>query len=441
MTLSKGGRKRGRISPEDAVRRAIQRIPKGSTRTKMEVFRLALQHMNRGEEAINTGTRTVLGGALKTLHDNRAQGWHRVVGSDGSLLAGTKSESLQLRLLQAEGARPRASDTLESWLGRCGAKYVGCYKPSGSQGRLVLAVGALNDESSDAGKVVKSWDKTSSRTFLEPLRSRADILHRRRLSGGKHFWLPGETAPVAPAFEANSKKEDVPKLGSYPTKRLADGIKSKFGSSDIAARLGKSGLVVLRGLLPADLCEALLEKASKTSFEETIHLHGEAGQVGRYSFCSKPPQVIKSLQKHLYHQLVEQNPELGKVYGKSLKTLEDHCRKAGQKRSSVIFLSYGEGGENLAHQDPYGRVFFPYQAMLTLSKRGRDFRGGEFFVKSMNTGEKTEVATDQGDVTLFAANKFAINGRDFKHGVAPVLPGKGGSCKRFAVGIPFNLRQ
>eukprot|EP00913_Durusdinium_trenchii_P000411 g377.t1 len=129
--------------------------------------------------------------------------------------------------------------------------------------------------------------------------------------------------------------------------------------------------------------------------------------------------------------------------------LERRCAEAGQKRCATIFLAFGEGGLNLAHQDkpvvvwqgrvccedPYGKLFFPYQAMLMLSRRGKDFNGGEFFVKNMKTGKVAQVAADQGDVTLFAANSAAVRGADFKHGVREV---KG---ERFSVGIVFNRRK
>ena len=69
--------------------------------------------------------------------------------------------------------------------------------------------------------------------------------------------------------------------------------------------------------------------------------------------------------------------------------------------------------------------------MLVLT--GQDFNGGEFFIKRMNSGQAgtlwskvlmvgrgtdkvVEVASTEGDLILFAANKAAVHGTDFKHG-------------------------
>ena len=95
----------------------------------------------------------------------------------------------------------------------------------------------------------------------------------------------------------------------------------------------------------------------------------------------------------------------------------------------------------MAHQDPFCTLFFPYQAVLMLSRRGKDFNGGEFFVKNLKTGKATDVAADEGDLTLFAANSAAVSGADFKDGVRPLKATSRGRPERFSVGVVFNLRK
>ncbi|CAK0864984.1 unnamed protein product, partial [Prorocentrum cordatum] len=86
-----------------AVAAAVAAIPSGRTRTKMEVFRSALELMGRGDEAIGTGTRTGLAGA-------RCAGWHRVVASDGGFWESRAAAHAQLRALRREGARPQLGE-------------------------------------------------------------------------------------------------------------------------------------------------------------------------------------------------------------------------------------------------------------------------------------------------------------------------------------------
>jgi len=197
----------------------------------------------------------------------------------------------------------------------------------------------------------------------------------------------------------------------------------------------------MRAVFTPPQCAHLLRYAREASFTDVTHLDGEGGICGRYEFCKQTPQAVEALRRALYKRIVDVCPDIGKAHGQDLESLEKRSRAAGQKRSANIFLAYGEGGFNLAHQDPYGTVFFPYQAMLMLSRRGKDFNGGEFFVKNATTGKREQVPADEGDVTLFAANKHAVNGTDFKHGVLPLKRASTGRCERFSVGIVFNLRK
>lgn len=410
-----------------AVADVVGSIPVGRTRTKMEVFKEALQKLHRGDEAVNTGIRTILARALKLLAKDRRTGWHRVVGSDGAFWACTKAQpQAQLRDLRAEGARPNKGEPPSAWAARIGAKFVGCYKPSKRR--------CLCMQAEDADELARH-----DPTALEPLQDDEELQTRRRLSGYKLFWKPGEEVPSPPAFKVDPERLEG--SGVQPGEcfeRVQHAL-----DEDKLEELRKHGIVNLKGVVTPQECAFLLQFAATTKFVELRNLDGRGGQCGHYGFCSEDPDLVKSIRAALFSQLtaaeglVEPNS-----YGKSLEELEAKCHAAGQRRSACIFLGYGEGGLNYTHQDSYGRVSFPYQATVMLSRRNIDFTGGAFYIKNPATNERIEIESDEGDVTVFAANKLASasGGVDFKHGTSPVHATAEGKCERFSVGIVFNLR-
>ncbi|CAE7562286.1 unnamed protein product [Symbiodinium natans] len=421
-----------------AIVAVLRGIPKGETRTKMEVFRKVLQELDRGDEGIDTGIRAQLGSQLIAVVNKRVRGWHRVVSSDGGLWDAKE----QLALLQAEGARPRPGEAVRRWAKRCKATLVGTYRAS--SGRVALA---RHDPRVD------KWRPEE----VEPLRNKAVLKERLVLSGGKLFHHPDMHKPQPPAFCCKTMSRAKPcRTLTAALKRVRPRLQHALANAQFA-ELTRKGAVCIRNVLQSQECSQLLHFAAGANFSDVRRLDGEAGRGGAYHFCDgSAPLLVEAIRTSLYESILAHSPSLAQRYGRTLADLEKRCRAAGQlqakllflgpsllllcqpvlrRRCATIFLAFGEGGVNLAHQDPYGSLFFPYQAVLMLSRRGQDFNGGEFFVKNMKSGQVVEVAASEGDVTVFAANSAAVQGSDFKHGVREV------HGNRFSVGIVFNLRK
>jgi hypothetical protein len=102
-------------------------------------------------------------------------------------------------------------------------------------------------------------------------------------------------------------------------------------------------------------------------------------------------------------------------------------------------LRYGPGGYNTLHQDLYGDIYFPFQAVVFL---GEDYTGGEFVLTQQvpRAQSKAQVLQPaQGDVLIFTTRFRPQQGSkgyyrvNVKHGVSPVHTGE-----RHTLGIIFH---
>ena len=130
-------------------------------------------------------------------------------------------------------------------------------------------------------------------------------------------------------------------------------------------------------------------------------------------------------------------------FPETLEAFWRRCRSEGQRRSSSILICYGEGGINHPHRDIYGKVWFPFQALLMLSKRGRDFEGGEFVLHDEVDGAApVGIPVSEGDVVAFVSRERIQSSRrrplriGVRHGMRTVVRGN-----RYGLGIVFHLAE
>ena len=115
---------------------------------------------------------------------------------------------------------------------------------------------------------------------------------------------------------------------------------------------------------------------------------------------------------------------------------------AGQERPTPLILRYGAGDWNALHQDLYGDVFFPFQALTVLSEPGADYEGGEFVLLEQRPRAQSRahvITPPRGAFVLFPTRERPNAGKrghhrvGLRHGVSTVTRGR-----RTALGIIFH---
>ena len=157
----------------------------------------------------------------------------------------------------------------------------------------------------------------------------------------------------------------------------------------IGASLDRDGFVVTAPLLDGEQCAALagLYDADAARFRATITMARQGFGRGEYKYFARPlPDLVVSLRHMLYQRLAPvanawalrlNQPADWPAHHEELVT---RCAAAGQTRPTPLLLRYGPGDYNCLHQDLYGVIHFPLQAIVLLDQPGVDFEGGELLL-------------------------------------------------------------
>lgn len=173
---------------------------------------------------------------------------------------------------------------------------------------------------------------------------------------------------------------------------------------------------------------------------------------GRYRYFARPlPRAVAALRQSLYPPLARIANRWWARLGKrerfepTLRGFLARCHRAGQRRPTPLLLRYEAGGYNRLHQDLYGRIAFPLQITILLS-RPEHFRGGEFLLVEQQARQQARAQVlhlARGEAVVFpnalrpaapashsSARSAAVRVR---HGVSEVQSGE-----RLALGIIFH---
>jgi len=209
----------------------------------------------------------------------------------------------------------------------------------------------------------------------------------------------------------------------------------------IAASLEEHGFFASPPLLESNLCGRLaaLYSTGGDTFRSTVAMARHGFGRGEYKYFARPlPPSVHALRTALYVCLApianEWAARLGGAadWPTELEALTARCAAAGQTRPTPLLLRYGTGDYNCLHQDLYGAIHFPLQAIVLLDEPGRDFDGGELVLVEQRPRRQSRAAVvplARGAIAVIPVKERPVASArgasrvQMRHGVSPVRRG------------------
>jgi len=160
-------------------------------------------------------------------------------------------------------------------------------------------------------------------------------------------------------------------------------------SGSISAALDAEGFYVSPTIVDADTCRRLaaLYASGPETFRSTVVMARYGFGRGEYKYFGRPlPGDVHALRTALYERLAPIANGWAQRLGQAADWPPEHralaarCAAAGQTRPTPLLLRYGAGDYNCLHQDLYGAIHFPLQAIVLLDEPSVDFDGGELIL-------------------------------------------------------------
>lgn len=234
---------------------------------------------------------------------------------------------------------------------------------------------------------------------------------------------------------------------------MAPDIRTRVSRLDwdaIAGSLDEQGYAKVGRFLTASECGELVSLYDEEGrFRSRVVMERLNFGRGEYKYFNRPlPRPVQSLRRHLYPPLAEIANTWAKRLGQrrrypsKLDEFLDYCAKRGQTKPTPLMLCYGKGDYNCLHRDIYGEVAFPFQFVTVLSRRGKDFEGGELLLVEQRPRAQsigTAIPLDRGEGVIFTTRERPVRGRrgdyrvNMRHGMSRLTRGR-----RVALGIIFH---
>ena len=215
----------------------------------------------------------------------------------------------------------------------------------------------------------------------------------------------------------------------------------------VAAALDTQGFAKLPVVLDPIECDTLAALYTQDArFRSRVDMSRFRFGVGEYKYFAAPlPPIVQSLRQEMYTRLAplanlwsgrlgrqSEIRNLPSEFPAALEEFLTRCHEAGQTRPTPLLLSYRAGGYNCLHQDIYGDVAFPLQAVFALSRVDADYEGGEFLLVEQRPRAQSRghaVRIEQGAAVVFATRERPVAGTrgdyrvTMRHGVSTVTSG------------------
>jgi len=217
----------------------------------------------------------------------------------------------------------------------------------------------------------------------------------------------------------------------------------------LTAELDDVGHAQTPPVLRAAECRALAAEFDDGRFRSRVDMRRHRFGEGEYKYFDSPlPALVDEARRALYPPLAEVANgwarRLGQdaPYPAALEAFLERCHSAGQTRPTPLLLRYFAGGHNTLHQDLYGDVAFPLQAVTALNRAGTDFAGGQFVLVEQRPRAQSRahvIDLERGAFLLFPTRERPVDGTrgayrtTMRHGVATVTAGE-----RMTLGIIFH---
>jgi hypothetical protein len=209
----------------------------------------------------------------------------------------------------------------------------------------------------------------------------------------------------------------------------------------IGAQLAEANYALTPPLLSAEDCDAIAAMyVQDDRFRSTVTMARHGFGRGEYRYFRYPlPPPVQTLRDGIYPGLAAIANHWAKLaapgdpaprWPERLDQLLARCQAVGQSRPTPLMLRYGPGDFNCLHQDLYGELHFPFQAILLLDRPGVDFTGGELVLVENRPRQQSKVEViplERGGIAIIPVRerpRIAKRGHTtLRHGVSPLRSG------------------
>ncbi len=219
---------------------------------------------------------------------------------------------------------------------------------------------------------------------------------------------------------------------------------------NVQNEIAQQGYSILENVLDDEDCSKLMDGfTDSTLYRKTVEMERYRFGSGTYKYFKYPlPSLLSQLREDIYPKLVPvanqwmEDLKMDVTFPENLAELQKKSALNGQHLATPLILKYGKGGYNTLHQDLYGDVYFPMQAVLFLNDPETDYTGGEFVLTQQVPRAQSKAIVlhpKKGSMLIFTTNFRPVKGKKghyrvtMKHGVSEVYSGE-----RYTLGIIFH---